>query len=248
LNTVVPLLASLVSLAFALVVLDQYLARRQPYQFVWGVGLGMYFVATGCEFVIGAFGFDAVAFRLWYLFGAIGVAAFLGLGTTYLMIPRRLSTAILMVLLVGFVLATVQTFRAEVDEASVLARLAAGQTLEGKSAFAPGLSGPRPITPFFNIFGTVALVGGALYSAWVFWRRRIMPHRVVSNVLIAAGAMLPALGGTMARIGHPQFLYILELVGVIIIFAGFLRSREIFGLYRVPLIHGWKRATESQRP
>ena len=75
-----------------------------------------------------------------------------------------------------------------------------------------------------------------------------MPHRVVSNVLIVTGAMLPALGGTMARMGQPQFLYILELLGVIIIFLGFLRSREVFGLYRVPLIHGWKRETESHRP
>ncbi len=28
--------------------------------------------------------------------------------------------------------------------------------------------GVRLITPFFNMFGTVALVGGAIYSAWIF--------------------------------------------------------------------------------
>lgn len=104
--------------------------------------------------------------------------------------------------------------------------------------------GVRLMTPLFNTFGTVALVGGAIYSAWVFWRRRIMPHRVVSNILIAVGAILPAVGGTHMRLGGGlQLFYIFELLGIIIIFIGFLRSREIFGLYRFPLIHGFKKVT-----
>lgn len=242
-NTVVPALSSLVSLAFALAVLDQYLARRRPYQLVWAVGLLMYFVATGCEFIIGAFDFNSWAYRLWYLFGAALVAAYLGLGTTLLMTHRKTALTILVILLLASVLAAIQTFRAEVDPAPMLARLAEGKTLTGES-FPRGLSGPRLLTPFLNTYGAVALVGGALYSAWIFWRRRLMPHRVVSNVLIAAGAMLPLLGGTMARLGRPDFLYILELLGVIVIFLGFLRSREVFGLYRFPLIHGWRRVPE----
>jgi hypothetical protein len=104
--------------------------------------------------------------------------------------------------------------------------------------------GIRLMTPAFNTFGTVALVGGAIYSAWVYWRRKIMPHRVISNILIAVGAILPAVGGTHMRLGGglPLF-YIFELVGIIIIFIGFLRSREVFGLYRFPLIHGFRRVS-----
>ena len=37
--------------------------------------------------------------------------------------------------------------------------------------------------------------------------------------------------------------YLLELRGIIIIFIGFLRSREVFGLYHFPLIHGFKRVS-----
>ena len=67
-----------------------------------------------------------------------------------------------------------------------------------------------------------------------------MPHRVVSNILIAAGAMLPAFGGILIRFGGtPQLFYLFELLGIIIIFIGFLRSREVFGVYRFPLIHGF---------
>ncbi len=102
--------------------------------------------------------------------------------------------------------------------------------------------GIRLMTPLFNTFGTVALVGGAIYSAWVFWRKRILPHRVTSNILIAVGAILPAFGGIHIRfVGSPALFYVSEFLGVVIIFAGFLRSREVFGLYRFPLVHGFKK-------
>ena len=106
--------------------------------------------------------------------------------------------------------------------------------------------GVRFMTPLFNTFGTVSLVEGAIHSAWVFWRRKIMLHRVVSNILIAVGASLPAVGGTHMRlVGRLPLFYIFELLGVIIIFVGFLRSREIFGLYRFPLIHGFHKVSSD---
>ncbi len=103
------------------------------------------------------------------------------------------------------------------------------------------------MTPFFNTFGTVALLGGAIYSAWVYWRRRFMPHRALSNALIAVGAMLPALGGTLSRFGLSSATAhaLLVVLGVIIIFIGFLRSREVFGFYRFPLIHGLGRVSDD---
>ncbi|MCJ7472484.1 MAG: hypothetical protein MUP02_06740 [Actinobacteria bacterium] len=103
------------------------------------------------------------------------------------------------------------------------------------------------ITPIFNAFGTLALVGGAIYSAVIFWRRRILPHRVVANVLIAIGAILPAVGGTNISVGgNINLFFIFELAGVIIMFIGFLRANEVFGLFRFPLIHGFKKVEESE--
>jgi len=65
------------------------------------------------------------------------------------------------------------------------------------------------------------LVGGALYSAYIFWRKRIMPQRVLGNVLIAAGALSPALGGTLVARGLGDYLFVSELLGAIIMFIGF---------------------------
>ncbi|MDP2932159.1 MAG: hypothetical protein Q8O05_06675 [Chloroflexota bacterium] len=227
----IPLVSCLVSLAFSLAVLDQFLARRKPYQLVWAIGLLMYFISTGTEFWAGFWGINQIIYRLWYLIGAIFVAAYLGMGTVYLLVPRRKAHIIMAILLAASLYAAIRVFTVSLDLS----------TLKSLSGAAMPMS-IRLMTPFFNTFGTVALVGGAIYSALVFWRRRILPHRMVSNILIAAGAILPAFGGIHIRFfGTLPLFFIFELLGIIIIFIGFLRSREVFGLYRVPLIHGFHR-------
>jgi hypothetical protein len=70
----------------------------------------------------------------------------------------------------------------------------------------------------------LTLVGGAVWSAWVFWRKRVLLHRAIGNVLIAVGAMLPALGGGFSRFGLSGALYLCEFLGAILMFIGFLRA------------------------
>jgi len=79
----------------------------------------------------------------------------------------------------------------------------------------------RLTTPFFNIYGLFTLVGGAIYSSFLFWRKRIMPNRVVANVLIAAGALAIGSASTLTRLGYGQFLYVGELLSAILMFIGF---------------------------
>lgn len=232
-NIILPLTSSIVALVFAVTVLDQFFARRKPYQIVWAISLFMYFISTGTEFWAEMWGLNQAVYRLWYLFGAIFVAAYLGMGALYLLARRRVAHVIMTILLIASLYAIFRVATASIDLSTI-------QHLSG-SAMPQTV---RLMTPFFNIFGTVALVGGALYSAWIFWRRRIMSHRVISNILIAVGALLPAFGGTLMRFGGPlTTFYLLELLGIIIIFIGFLRSREVFGFYRFPLIYGFGRVS-----
>ena len=88
-NVVLPLLSSVLSFAFAALVGDQWLRRRQPYQLVWTVGLLWYGISAGTEFLGSAFGWNEPLYRTWYLVGAFGVAAYLGLGTVYLLNRTR---------------------------------------------------------------------------------------------------------------------------------------------------------------
>ena len=72
--------------------------------------------------------------------------------------------------------------------------------------------------------GIVTLVGGAAWSAWIFWRKRILLHRTIGNILIAVGAILPAFGGAFSRVGLSGALYVSELLGVVLIFIGYIRA------------------------
>ncbi len=85
LNALLPLLAALVSFLFAALVLEQWRHRRHNFQLVWGLGLIWYGISSGAQFVGAAFGWNAGLYRAWYLFGAIFVAAYLGMGTIYLL-------------------------------------------------------------------------------------------------------------------------------------------------------------------
>jgi hypothetical protein len=80
------------------------------------------------------------------------------------------------------------------------------------------------LTILLNIYGTLTLVGGALYSAFLFWRKKILANRMFGNILIAAGALSPAMGGTFLRVGLTDLLYLSELIGVIVMFVGFLMA------------------------
>jgi hypothetical protein len=88
-NVVLPFLSSLLSFVFAILVIDQWLRRRQPYQLVWAVGLLWYGISAGTEFLGGAYGWNEPLYRVWYLIGAFGVAAYLGLGTVWLLRNTR---------------------------------------------------------------------------------------------------------------------------------------------------------------
>lgn len=80
----------------------------------------------------------------------------------------------------------------------------------------------RLTTPFFNIYGLLTLVGGALWSAFLFWRKQVLSNRVVGNVLIAAGALLIGFASSLTRLGYGQYLYLGELLSSILMFAGFI--------------------------
>ena len=88
-NVALPLLSSVLSFVFAVMVGDQWLRRRQPYQLVWTIGLLWYGISAGTEFLGSAFGWNEPLYRSWYLIGAFGVAAWLGLGTVFLLERTR---------------------------------------------------------------------------------------------------------------------------------------------------------------
>ena len=211
-----PILSSVITLIFAATVLQRYVRRRHLYLAFWGVGLTMYGIGVLCEALHTAVGWNPLLFRLWYLFGAILVAAWLGQGTVYLLVRKRVAHVLTLFLVIGSLYGAMRVFSATLDPSL----LPQGE-LSGKAIITPGV---RLLTPFFNVYGLVALAGGAVYSAWGFWRKRVMPNRVVGNILIAVGALAPSLAGLFSRLGVAGYLYLGELLGAVLMYAGFLLS------------------------
>lgn len=133
--------------------------------------------------------------------------------------PARLATLLNWVLIAGSLAAAYLVFSLPLDAA----RFTAAEPLSSQyREILPAGAGVRKLTPFFNIYGTLALAGGALYSAWLLWRKAIMPHRVVGNVLIAVGALLIASASTMVRLGLADYHYLGQFLSAVFMFSGFL--------------------------
>ena len=77
---------------------------------------------------------------------------------------------------------------------------------------------------FFNVPGTVFLLGGAVISVVRFSRKKEYAYRMWANVLIAIGTIIIAGAGSMARAGQTVGLYPAEMVASAILLAGFLMA------------------------
>lgn len=249
-NQILPFISTVVMLVFALYVFQRYAVRRAPHFLFWGIGLVMFGLGSFAEAYL-ALAWNIWVFFAWYVCGAILTAAWIGHGTVYLLFRKKWVHVVTAALILGSLgaaalfLQAIPTFDASVFSASRPiseqystkaltagqiapdGALTATQTYQGKEVtvvrgIVPLGSPVRLSTVIFNIYGTLTLVGGAIYSAFLFWRKRVLPNRVLGNVLIAAGALSIASASTLTRLGNGQFLFIGELVAAVLMFAGFL--------------------------
>lgn len=248
-NQALPFFSTAIMLGFTIYVLQRFFIRRQLHFLFWGVGLAMFGAGSFAEAYL-ALAWNKWVFFTWYLFGAALNAAWLGHGTLYLLVRKKWVHAITVLLVLGSLFAgylmlqvmprldtdvfTTEKLISEQygtkilepsetapEDAHTTNTTYRGQEVTVVRGLLPLGSPVRLITPFFNIYGLLTLVGGAIWSAYLFWRKRVMPNRVIGNVLIAAGALLIGFASTLTRLGYGQFLYLGELLCAILMFAGF---------------------------
>jgi hypothetical protein len=220
---IVSVVATLVSGAFAVMILRRWWQKRKPHHLAWGIGMSLYCLGTFSQVVL-ALVWSPVFFSLWYWSGAIMVAAWLGQGTVFLLWRRgNIARNIMMALiLVGVMTLPWTLFLTPFDSSAW--HPGADMTAIYQEVMPRGSGTVRSFSPVMNVWGTIALVGGAIYSAILFRRKQILRSRMVGNWLIAAGGLFPALGGALIRLGDPSFKYFGEMAGAILIFAGYLMA------------------------
>ncbi len=133
---------------FALFLLDQWLERRRPYQLIWTLGMVWYGIAAGTEFLGESFGWSEPLYRAWYLFGAVYVAAWLGLGTMYLLGKTRFGYAAAFSVLLAGVFTVLSQARQQYPDAGVIPYAAFAIALVGAVLIAiETLPGHGPLGP-----------------------------------------------------------------------------------------------------
>lgn len=219
----ISILSTLVSFVFAAAVFNRYRYKKGNHLLFWGIGLVLYGVGTLTEVILG-FTFNTLALKAWYLSGAMLTAAWLGQGTVFLLIRRRGVAEVLAVVL-------------GLASLAALFLIIAAPITSAAGSYHPSqpistqyrdiLIRTAPViilTILLNIYGTIGLVGGALYSAYLFWRKKVLANRMLGNILIAAGALMPAMAGTLIQAGLVDWLYVSEFFGVVLMYMGFLQA------------------------
>jgi len=218
-----PILSTIVTFAFAIAVFNRFKVRHGAHLLLWSIGLALYGIGTLTE-VISLFTFSPIALKLWYLSGAMLTAAWLGQGTINLLVRRRGITPTLnVVLVVVSLLAVILVLLAPITPAAAAFNTAQPLSAQYKDILTRS-GAVVLLTILLNTYGTLTLVGGAIYSAFIFWRKRVLFNRMIGNILIAAGAILPAMGGSFVQMGLPDFLYLSEFLGAILMYVGFLQA------------------------
>src|SRR5579859_6053772 len=167
-----PFLSTAITFFFAAVVLNRYRIGGRPHSLMWGIGLTFYSLGTLAEAYL-ALRWSPTMLRLWYVSGAMLSAAWLGQGTIFLLVRKpNVAARVAIGLAVVSSLAAGAVFATPVNGASFQAGLPistqyrALMTQDGLIIL---------LTILLNIYGTVALVGGALWSAYLFWRKHVLP-------------------------------------------------------------------------
>jgi hypothetical protein len=226
-NAALAAAATLVAVAFCLSTLDRWLRRRRPHEAAWTISLAMFAIGAAALWWAETRGWSLASFRLFYLAGAVLNVAWLALGTVYLLAGRQVgerTRAWLLVLsgvAVGIVLFAPTT-----------APVAGTQMPTGQDVF--GVA-PRVLAAVGSGVPALVIIGGALWSAWRLARHRppalpgvtrtdVVPRRLVlGNVLIAVGTLVLSASGTLAgRLGKDEAFAVTLLVGICVLFAGFL--------------------------
>ncbi|HEV2127514.1 MAG TPA: hypothetical protein VGR22_02725 [Thermomicrobiales bacterium] len=212
-----PIISAVLAALCALVIGRDAIRRPRPDKHAWVIAFVMFAIAAGADAAGRELGWSEWLARLYYMTGPALVVAFLAIGELCLLFASRMprvTPGAIILLTAGW--ATL-VLGAPIDEA----RLAD----EGWEAI--DRSGALRVAAIaINSIGTLIIVGGLLWSIWRFQRTGRFRNRMIGCIFIVSGTIAVALGGTLTRLGHYEYLYVAMSVGIALIFAGVLWSRR----------------------
>jgi hypothetical protein len=213
----IPIVTTILAVPFAWEIARRYRQHPERVHLAWwSAGVAIYGLGTLTEALTTLIGWREPIFRAWYISGALLGGAPLAQGTVYLLLSRRTANLLTAALVTFVTIAATAVILSPIDYAAVESHRLTGRVLEWRWV--------RLFSPFINLYAAIFLIGGAILSALRYRRAPGMQHRVTANVLIAVGAILPGIGGSATRMGYTEVLYVTELAGLLLIWAGYRKS------------------------
>ena len=210
----IPIATTILTIFFAPIVFRRWRERRPaPHLFWWSLGIAVYGLGTLTESLTTLFGWNEWVFRSWYISGALLGGWPLAQGTVFLMFSRRTATRMAYAVGAVVLVAATMVVLSPIDDALVESHRLTGSVMEWQRA--------RLFSPFINTYAAIFLIGGAVVSAWRYRGDADARHRFIGNCFIAVGALLPGIGGTATRMGYTEVLYVMEFLGIILIWIGY---------------------------
>lgn len=210
-DSALALLAAVAATAFSVDLWLDWRRRPRPHIVAFAVGMTMFALATWAFYIGLSFGWSGPVYRAFYLFGAILNIPFLALGSMFLVVGRRSGNAMAIVL--GALTAISVTLTATVPFANPLP-----ETGVPHEIFAEGF-GPRLFAIIGGSSGATILIILALVSVFRLWR---VNRKVVwGNLLIVAGTLAAASGGTGLALGESSAFALSLFLAVTLIWAGY---------------------------
>jgi hypothetical protein len=210
----VPIITTVLSAIFFVVLFQAARTRKSgPHLAWWAFGALCYGAGTLVESMIALRGNSIELTKAWYITGALLGGFPLAQGAAYLHMKNKVAWAWGVAVSAVVVVASILVIFSPVIQANFELTRPTGKIL--------GWAWIRWVTPIVNLYAFVVLVGGAIVSAVTYRRQGSQPARVTGNVLIAIGGLLPGIGGSLAVKGWVESLYVLELVGLVLMWWGY---------------------------
>ena len=212
----IPVATTLLSAIFCGVLIRRRWKKGHGAHLVWwSLGVGAYGLGTALEAAITVFGNTPLLTKSWYVAGALLGGYPLAQGTVYLLLKRRTANILSILTVPLILLLSVLVFMSPIRLEELEAHKPGGAALTWQWI--------RPLTPLINTYAALFLIGGAILSAVRFSRKTATRERAIGNAFIAFGALLPGIGGGLAKAGIVEALYVGEFVGIIFIWIGYGR-------------------------
>lgn len=219
-DLVLAIAAAVISSWFSIELWRVSRASERLHTEIWTAAFAAYALATWALVAGLALGWTSLSFRMFYFFGAVANIPLLAAGSIALA-SERIGRVALKITVLWIVFGFFSVFLAPFSDLLPADGIPEGSEVLGFTFMIDALTlpGPRMFAAISGAVGTIIVVGLAVVSAVRSWTSN--RRRAYGNLLIVAGTLAPAFGGSLTALGESVALSVSLAVGIVLLYSGY---------------------------